>query len=156
VISTFGGVATVAKVARALGIAEAVEPYLTEQALRFERDAVASLFAGALAKLSSAEAICLIEPTGAWVVAVRSLPEALADPAVQASGSVQSIESDYGGRYRVVVEPLKMGATPLVAQRPAPAPGEHTLGVLAELGLGTGEIEALVASGAAFTASAAR
>jgi crotonobetainyl-CoA:carnitine CoA-transferase CaiB-like acyl-CoA transferase len=150
VISTFGGVPMVAKVADALGIGEAVRPYLSEHALRFDRDAVAALFAAALSKRASMEAVGLIEATGAWAAAVRSLAEALEDPAVAASGSVRSIAADYGGRYQVVVEPLKMSATPLVADRPAPAHGEHTREVLAEFGLAEQEIRALLASGAAF------
>jgi crotonobetainyl-CoA:carnitine CoA-transferase CaiB-like acyl-CoA transferase len=154
VISTFGGVPMIAKLAQALGIGERVAPYLSEPGLRFERDAVATIFAAAVAPLSADEAIARIAPTGAWAVAVRSLAEALADTAVQASGSVRSIESDYGGRHQVVVEPLKMSATPLVAERPAPAPGEHTQAVLAELGLDAREIGALIASGAAFAVNA--
>src|SRR4029434_1264866 len=89
VISTFGGVPMVAKVADALGIGEAVRPYLSEHALRFDRDAVAALFAAALSKRASMEAVGLIEATGAWAAAVRSLAEALEDPAVAASGSVR-------------------------------------------------------------------
>ena len=84
----------------------------------------------------------------AWVVAVRSLADALADP--RERGVIRTIEADYGGSYQVVVEPLKMSATPLVAERPAPAPGEHTRQVLAELGYSAVEIDDFVTSSAAF------
>lgn len=151
-ISTFGGVPTVRKLAEALGIFDAVEPYLSEQALRFKRDDVATLFAQALVTLSSDEAIHLLEPSGAWVVRVRTLAEALDDPAVAASGIVRNVDADYGGRYRVVVEPLKMSASPLVADRPAPAHGEHTGEVLAELGFGESSVQSLFATGAVYGA----
>jgi crotonobetainyl-CoA:carnitine CoA-transferase CaiB-like acyl-CoA transferase len=154
-ISTFGGVPVVRKLAEALGIITAVEPYLTEQALRFKRDHVATLFAQALATLSSDEAIHRLEPTGAWVVRVRTLAEALDDPAVAASGIVHHVEADYGGRYRVVVEPLKMSASPLVADLPAPAHGQHTEEILEELGFGESAVQSLLASGAVYGAPGA-
>src|SRR5262249_11761153 len=87
--------------------------------------------------------------TGAWVVRVRDIVESLADPAVQAAGVVRQVEAPCGGRYRVVVEPLKMDASPLVFSRPAPGHGEHTRVVLADLGYAQSEIERMIARGAA-------
>jgi CoA:oxalate CoA-transferase len=150
VLSTFGGVPMVRKLVTALGILEKVEPYLTEQGLRFQRDEVAQLIADVLAKLPSKEAIALIEPTGTWSVPVRSLAEALDDPAVAASGIVKTYETPYGGKYRVVTEGLKMSATPITTERPAPAHGEHSREVLADLGYAPARIEQMFTSGATF------
>jgi crotonobetainyl-CoA:carnitine CoA-transferase CaiB-like acyl-CoA transferase len=147
-ISTFGGPPTVRKLAQAYGILDKIEPWLNEHDLRVRRDEVARHFSDALAPLTSRRAIDLAEPTGAWVVAVRSLADALADPAER--GAIRTIEAAYGGSYQVVVEPLKMSATPLVAERPAPAHGEHTRQILAELGYGAVEIDDFVTSTAAF------
>jgi crotonobetainyl-CoA:carnitine CoA-transferase CaiB-like acyl-CoA transferase len=152
VISTFGGPPTVRTLAQAYGILDKVEPWLNEHDLRVRRDEVARQFSDALATMTSRQAIDLAEPTGAWVVAVRSLADALSDPTER--GVIRTIDADYGGSYQVVVEPLKMSATPLVAQRPAPAHGEHTRQVLAELGFSTAEIDGLVTSSAAFEQSA--
>jgi crotonobetainyl-CoA:carnitine CoA-transferase CaiB-like acyl-CoA transferase len=149
VISTFGGVAMMRKLADALELLEELQDDLTEQGIRFKRDEIARRLADRLAGLTKAEAIQLIEPTGSWVVAVRSLAEALEDPAIKASGIVQKIETPYGGRYSIVGEPLKMSATPLVSDRPAPAHGEHTREVLRELGITDNEADAMVAAGAA-------
>jgi len=147
VISTFGGPPTVRRLAQAYGILDKIEPWLNEHDLRVERDEVARHFSNALATMTSRQAIDLAEPTGAWVAAVRSLADALADPTER--GAIRTIDADYGGRYQVVTEPLKMSATPLVAERPAPAHGEHTRQVLAELGYSAAEIDDFVASAAA-------
>jgi crotonobetainyl-CoA:carnitine CoA-transferase CaiB-like acyl-CoA transferase len=148
VISTFGGPPTVRRLAQAYGILGKIEPWLNEHDLRVRRDEVARHFSDALATMTSRQAIDLAEPTGAWVAAVRSLADALADPTER--GVIRTIDADYGGSYQVVVEPLKMSATPLVAERPAPAHGEHTRQVLAELGYSTAEIDDFVATSAAF------
>jgi len=149
VISTFGGVPMMRKLAHALGIFAQVEAFLNEKDLRNRRDEVARVISAALAGLTRAEAIALIEPTGTWSVAIRSLGDALDDPAVAASGIVKSFDTDYGGAYRVVVEPLKMSATPIVSDRPAPGHGEHSREVLRELGYGEAQIDAMIAAAAA-------
>ena len=110
-------------------------------------------FARRLAQMTRAEAFALLEPTGAWLAPVRSLAEALADPAVVASGIVQEIDTEYGGHYRVVKEPLKMTATPLVSDRPAPNHGEHSAEILAELGIPPARIDALLAARAVFSSA---
>ncbi|MBC8158268.1 MAG: hypothetical protein H8E94_02940, partial [Alphaproteobacteria bacterium] len=56
------------------------------------------------------------------------------------------------GDYSYVKHPITLTASPLEQTRPAPALGEHTREVLAELGYGTAEIEALIAEGAAVDA----
>jgi crotonobetainyl-CoA:carnitine CoA-transferase CaiB-like acyl-CoA transferase len=150
VISTFGGVPMVRKLAAALGLLAQIEPHLSDQGLRFKRDEVAKLIGNKLATLTSKEAIALIEPTGTWSVPVRSLAEALDDPAVTASGIVKTYETAYGGKYKVVTEPLKMSATPITTERPAPAHGEHSRQVLSELGYSAEQIDAMFKAAASF------
>jgi crotonobetainyl-CoA:carnitine CoA-transferase CaiB-like acyl-CoA transferase len=149
-ISVFGGAQAVRKIADALNVEADLSAMLTEQGLRFHRDDVARVFARRLASLTRAEAIALLERAGAWVAPVRSLAEALADPAVVATGIIQEIDTAYGGRYRVIKEPLRMSASPLVAGRPAPAHGQHSGEVLTELVIETERTNALFASGAVF------
>jgi crotonobetainyl-CoA:carnitine CoA-transferase CaiB-like acyl-CoA transferase len=151
VISVFGGVPTVRKIAVALHVEAELATVLNEQGLRFHRDDVARVFARRLESMTRAEVIGLLEPAGAWVAPVRSVAEALADPAVLASGIVKEIDTAYGGRYRVVKEPLRMSATPLVSHRPAPDHGEHSAEVLADLDIDPARAEALFASGAVFS-----
>jgi crotonobetainyl-CoA:carnitine CoA-transferase CaiB-like acyl-CoA transferase len=154
VISTFGGVPMVRKLAQALGILDTIEPYLNEHDLRFKRDEVARHISDALIKLTRQEAIALIEPTGTWTVAVRSLADALEEPAVVASGIVRTFDADYGGAYRIVVEPLKMTETPIISDRPAPGHGEHSREVLNGLGYSAAEIDRLIASAVTFESKA--
>jgi crotonobetainyl-CoA:carnitine CoA-transferase CaiB-like acyl-CoA transferase len=151
VISVFGGTDAVRKLAAALGVDTELATLLNEQGLRFNRDEVAQVFARCLARMTTEEAIRLLEPTGAWLAPVRSLAEALADPAVALSGIVQQIDTPYGGCYRVVKEPLKMTATPLISDRPAPDYGEHTAEILADLGISTTRANALFAGRAVFS-----
>lgn len=149
VISTFGGVTMMRTLAEALGLLTELQDALTEQGVQFQRDKIAHCIANRLAHLTKEEAIRLIEPTGSWVVAVRSLGAALEDPVVRASGIIRTVDTPYGGRYGIVTEPLKMAVTPLVTSRPAPAHGEHTREVLRELGVPDSEAELLIATGAA-------
>ena len=126
---------------------------MSEHGVHTERDAIAHAIGRRLRVISSEAAIARLTPTGAWVVRVRDLTEALADPAVVATGIVRDVETRYGGHYRVVTEPLKLSESPLAFSRPAPMQGEHTHEVLGELGYEGSEIHALIESGAAYTAS---
>src|SRR5262245_47039648 len=149
VISTFGGLPMMRRLADALGITDEIAAYLTETGLRNERDRVASAISRALSAMTKVEAIARIEPTGTWAVSVNSLAEALQGPAIKDTGLIQKIQTPYGGNYQVVVEPLRMEATPLVSHRPAAAHGEHTLEVLRELGIADQNADAMIASRAA-------
>ena len=138
------------RIVEALDLMVDLEMHLSEQGARDRRDVIAGAIGDRLRGLTSEAAIDAIAPTGAWVVQVRSLGDALDDPAVLATGIIRDVETPYGGKYRVVVEPLKLSASPLIFSRPAPNLGEHTRAVLAELGYGRAEVDALMAAGAAF------
>lgn len=142
VLSTFGGVPMVKKLVAALQIGDIPDEDLTEQKIRFNRDEIAGKIAARLSTMTKAEAMSLVEPTGTWTAPVRTLGEALADPAVAETGIIQDVSTSYGGNYKVVVEPLQMEKTPLVSRRPAAALGEHTQEVLLELGLTQLELSA--------------
>jgi crotonobetainyl-CoA:carnitine CoA-transferase CaiB-like acyl-CoA transferase len=154
-ISTFGGVRMLRRIAEALDLVADLEPHLSEQGARDRRDVIANAIGTRLRRLTSEAAIDAIAPTGAWAVPVRSLSEALDDPAVLATGIIRHVDTPYGGKYRVVVEPLKLSASPLIFSRPAPNQGEHTQAVLSELGYDPAEVDALMATGAAFAAPGA-
>jgi crotonobetainyl-CoA:carnitine CoA-transferase CaiB-like acyl-CoA transferase len=152
-ISVFGGSDVVRRAAQALGILEQVANDLTDRRRRTRRDDIAAAFAQAIKPLKQQEAIDKLLPTGIWAVPVRSLNEALTDPALVAADVVKEVESAYGGKHRVVVEPLKMSASPITHSRPAPAPGEHTDEVLTGLGFSAGEIAAFDRQGVTFSAT---
>ena len=78
---------------------------------------------------------------------VVTLPEALADPQMEANGMLEEVEHPEAGAYRTLSAPFRISGAQTGVRGPAPAPGEHTGEVLAELGLDSDEIARLAASG---------
>lgn len=137
--------------AEELGVLEEMKPYLTEKALREQRDEVAAVLAKPLAKLTKAEAVRRLTGKRYWVVPVNSLAEALEHPAVVAADVIRTAESKLAGTHRVVIEPLKMDKTPIRYSYPAPDVGEHTAEVLRELGYAEEQIQKMMDDGSVFT-----
>jgi crotonobetainyl-CoA:carnitine CoA-transferase CaiB-like acyl-CoA transferase len=145
VVMSLGDVASVTKVGEALGVLEGLRPYLTERGLRVNRDEVAGAIASGVRVLSSADLTARMAHTGVWVAPIRTLLDALQDPVVVHQHLITHLSSQYGGQYRVIGNPLKLSGTPIDTFRPAPAPGEHSVVVLRELGYTAAEIEGLLA-----------
>ncbi|HEY3884874.1 MAG TPA: CoA transferase [Vicinamibacterales bacterium] len=81
--------------------------------------------------------------------AVRTVPDALADPQLAARDMIVSLEHATIGSVRVLGTPLKLSDTRPSVRRPPPALGQHTDAVLShDLGLSVREIEALRTAGA--------
>jgi crotonobetainyl-CoA:carnitine CoA-transferase CaiB-like acyl-CoA transferase len=78
---------------------------------------------------------------------IYSVPEALADPHVQARGMVQEMAHPVAGPVKVLGNPVKMSASPPTYRTAAPQLGEHTEAILTEVGYSPGEIAALRAQG---------
>lgn len=148
-LSVFGSGDTMRRAAEALGVEEEVGSYLSEHGLKVQRDEIAGAFGRRLRSLSRNEATALLSPTGIWVVPVRSVTEALEDPAIVASDIVKEFKPAWAPQHRVVVEPLTMSETPLCTERPAPDHGEHTVEILTELGYSSEETRTLIQDGAA-------
>ena len=85
---------------------------------------------------------CCVEP-------ILDIDEALDSELVRARQMVVEIEQPRLGPVRQLGAPVKMSRTPADPTRPAPAFGEHTDEVLAEIGYGEEEIAAMKESGAA-------
>ncbi|TAJ69727.1 MAG: CoA transferase [Phenylobacterium sp.] len=84
----------------------------------------------------------------AW--APMQLPaEVAADPQVAAAGAFVEVEDGQGGTYRSPAAPARFPGADLDRRPAAPKLGEHTRQVLAEVGYGEAEIEAMFADGAA-------
>ena len=91
---------------------------------------------------------CCIEP-------VLDLDEALDSELVRAREMVVELQQPELGGVRLLGNPVKLSRTPGDPTRPAPAFGEHTVEVLREAGYDDGEIDAMLASGAAAVLDAA-
>ncbi|MDE2147470.1 MAG: CoA transferase [Burkholderiales bacterium] len=74
---------------------------------------------------------------------INDLAEVFADPQVRARGMAMPVPHPLSDTLRLVASPMKLSATPVQLRRPPPLLGEHTDEVLAELGIGNAEREAL-------------
>jgi formyl-CoA transferase len=79
---------------------------------------------------------------------VRPIEDLFDHQQVQAEDLVACVEHATIGRYRTMTKPIRFAETPGPAPVAAPALGQHTDAVLAELGLSLAEIAQLRSSGA--------
>jgi alpha-methylacyl-CoA racemase len=85
----------------------------------------------------------------AMIEPILDLNEALESELTREREMVVEMEQPELGPVRLLGVPVKLSRTAGDATRPAPALGEHTEQVLGESGFSAGEVEALIASGAA-------
>ncbi len=78
---------------------------------------------------------------------VLALHEVAADPHAEAIGLFPEIEHPEFGSYRTVNVPMRFANADVKPRGPAPAVGEHSRELLAELGVANAEIEQLISSG---------
>jgi len=105
------------------------------------------------------EAVLATRPTAHWLARlaeagvpagqVQDLRQVLARPQVAALGSIQELEHDKAGAYRVISPPLRMDRAALTYPAPAPVLGADTRAVLAQAGMPGEEIDQLVGQGIA-------
>ncbi len=151
------GLATPDKVsvlAEKLGVLGKLEQWMSERGLWDHRDEVVAALAEALRTRSTEEGRAMAAAAGIMSSPVRTLAQALEDPATVASGLVRDANSAYAGPHRVVVEPLSLSRTPLEFTRPAPGFGEQSREILLELGFDQSEVAALIEAGAVLETAA--
>ena len=124
----------------AIGAPELAEhPDYKTAALRSEhRDRLHVDIEKHLAARDTADWVAALNEAGVPSGPICSIDQAFADPQVQHLGIVQKV-----GDVAYLGQPVTLSRTPSHVVAHPPAPGEHTVDVLRELGLGDAEIEAL-------------
>ncbi len=109
-----------------------------------------------LKRRSTAEWLAAFERADVPAGPVLSIDAMHRDPQTLARDMVVDIVHPVAGATKAIGLPIKFSDTPGRIGRSAPTLGEHTEAVLAEVGYGSGEIGALLASGAAISNSGRR
>jgi crotonobetainyl-CoA:carnitine CoA-transferase CaiB-like acyl-CoA transferase len=146
-----GNDAIFGRLCRALGLEGVAddERFATNPARVAHRDELDPLVEGRTEELSSAELLERLRAASVPASAIHGIDEVVNDAQVAAAGMLGAPTKPGVGGYRDVSLPVRIaGERPRAGGTP-PAPGEHTVAVLAELGYSDEEIEALLSSGAA-------
>ena len=112
------------------------------------RDLAAELDAG-FAALPMAEIARRLNDADLVWAPLQTPAEVAADPQIAAAGAFIDIEDGAGGTYRSPAAPARFPGADATSRPRSPQLGEHTRPVLAEIGYGEAEIEAMIESGAA-------
>jgi len=113
--------------------------------------------------VKAADELFLTRTTAEWISLLRgvgypcgpyNMPhEAINDEQIRANDFIIDLEHPAFGSYSVSGEPVRFSAAAAAKVGPSPGLGEHTVEVLAEIGLGAEAIDQLVADGVATTPS---
>lgn len=126
------------------------DPRFADNASRVRhRDDLTAALEDILGEQPSAHWLELLGAEGVPAARVRDIAEVFADEQTRALGAVQELHHRTAGDYRIVGSPLRFDLESLPYAAPAPALGEHTFDVLAELGYDRDDVDALVAEGVA-------
>ncbi len=126
----------------------AQDPRFATNAARVEnRELVVARVAKALKERPTALWQQELEAVGVPCGPINNVAQVFEDPHVQARGMVTSFEHPQAGQVKTVGVPVKLSRTPSEEPAPPPLLGEHTRGVLQELGYSEAEVRSLAAQG---------
>ena len=112
-----------------------------------QREEISRLVTRGLSRNTTDHWLSVLGTTGVWVGPVYSYEELLKDPQVAHNGSFVEYEHPTEGWVKTPGFAFELTATTQTVERPAPLTGQHTLEVLAELGLSDASIRSLEESG---------
>jgi len=96
-----------------------------------------------IAKWSTAELVSRAREFGAPMAPANGIEDFMADPQVQANGTVFEVEHEEAGTLRQIRNPARFSENPTSLRRMPPSKGQHSDEVLRDLGYGDEEIRAL-------------
>lgn len=117
-------------------------------------DHVYGVLATIFKERSTAEWMTLLERADVPFMPMHSLQSILHDPHLEATGFFSTVEHPSEGAIRTMRMPMRFQAYPARAATPAPTLGQHTRQVLTDLGFTAQDVEAMLASGAAYASPA--
>lgn len=138
------------RLARAAGLDALIEDerFAGAKARRTNVAALVSLLDEAFGAMDFDTASAALDRENLVWAAVQTPAEAARDPQAEAAGCFVDVPLPGGASLRSVASPARFDGEPLKIDRAAPAPGEHTEALLAQLGFSDDERAALRASGA--------
>jgi len=134
-----------AKFCEVAGCAElARDPRFERNAGRVRhRETLVPLLAALMKQRTRADWLATLEAARVPCGSINDLADVFADPQVQHREMTVRMPHPLTDALRLVASPMKFSATPVQYRRPPPLLGEHTAQVLAELGFGADEVDAL-------------
>jgi formyl-CoA transferase len=116
-------------------------------AMMKHRVALKALISDAVADEPLAALVPRLEAAALTFSVVQNLAEVVRDPQARANGIIRATGSDDPDYQFTVDSPLQLAEEAKRPPQQAPAPGEHSAQVLAELGFSAAEVAALAAAG---------
>jgi len=139
-----------APLCRALGLDDQIENerYASAKGRRTNAADLVDMFDAAFAKFTKEDMAARLDAEQIAWAPVQTLAEVAADPQVEAAGAITQLPKQSGdGTYPSPASPIRFPGADDGPKGPSPKPGEHTRGVLTELGLADDEIDRMLADG---------
>jgi len=124
------------------------ERFSTNPARVAHRELLVGMIGERLGERTAREWLALLEPAGVPCGPINDLGQVFDDPQVRHRGMQVRAPHPAAGEVRMVANPMKFSATPIVHDAAPPLLGQHTREVLGEvLGLDRARIDALQSEG---------